>query len=75
MLPLFSETRLNDVFRIFTAGAAAAQDCFVLLNGLARTKISLTPMQLVLEDHSYSVVNRGYGTVRLNRVEVGRVVS
>ena len=45
---------------IFTAGAAAAQDCVVLLHGLARTEISLTPMQLVLEDHGYQVVNRGY---------------
>ena len=48
------------LFGIFTAGAAAAQDCVVLLHGLARTEISLTPMQLVLEDHGYSVVNRGY---------------
>ena len=48
------------LFGIFTAGAAVAQDCVVLLHGLARTEISLTPMQLVLEDHGYSVVNRGY---------------
>ena len=37
-----------------------AQDCVVLLHGLARTEISLTPMQLVLEDNGYKVINRGY---------------
>jgi pimeloyl-ACP methyl ester carboxylesterase len=48
------------LFGIFTAGSAMAQDCVVLLHGLARTEISLTPMQLVLEDEGYRVVNRGY---------------
>jgi pimeloyl-ACP methyl ester carboxylesterase len=37
-----------------------AEDCVVLLHGLARTEISLTPMQLALEDRGYFVVNRGY---------------
>ncbi len=41
-------------------GAAAAQECVVMLHGLARTEISLTPLQLVLEDAGYKVVNRGY---------------
>lgn len=31
-----------------------------MLHGLARTEISLTPLQLVLEDEGYFVVNRGY---------------
>lgn len=48
------------LFGIFTSGAAIAQDCVVMLHGLARTEISLTPMQLVLEDAGYKVVNRGY---------------
>ncbi|MFT6073322.1 MAG: pimeloyl-ACP methyl ester carboxylesterase [Yoonia sp.] len=48
------------LFGVFTGGAALAQDCVVLLHGLARTEISLTPMQLVLEDHGYKVINRGY---------------
>ena len=48
------------LFGIFTAGTAIAQDCVVLLHGLARTEISLTPMQLVLEEAGYTVVNRGY---------------
>jgi pimeloyl-ACP methyl ester carboxylesterase len=45
---------------LFTTGANAAEECVVLLHGLARTEISLTPMQLVLEDAGYHVVNRGY---------------
>ncbi len=40
--------------------ASSAQDCVVLLHGLARSEMSLTPMQLVLEDAGYKVVNRGY---------------
>ncbi len=48
------------LFGVFTAGSAIAQDCVVLLHGLARTEISFTPMQLVLEDAGYKVVNRGY---------------
>ncbi|MBS1301286.1 alpha/beta fold hydrolase [Loktanella sp. SALINAS62] len=35
-------------------------DCVVLLHGLARSEISLTPMQLYLENRGYFVVNRGY---------------
>ena len=45
---------------LFAPAAAAADECVVLLHGLARTEISLTPMQLVLEDAGYFVVNRGY---------------
>ncbi|KJZ18292.1 esterase/lipase family protein [Loktanella sp. S4079] len=37
-----------------------AQECVVLLHGLARTEMSLTPLQLVLEEQGYQVVNRGY---------------
>jgi pimeloyl-ACP methyl ester carboxylesterase len=37
-----------------------ADRCVVLLHGLARSEISLTPMQLYLEDKGYFVVNRGY---------------
>jgi len=32
----------------------------VLFHGLARSEISLTPMQLVLESEGYKVINRGY---------------
>ena len=42
------------------ASASTAQDCVVLLHGLARTEISLTPMQYALENAGYRVINRGY---------------
>ncbi|MFN3663437.1 esterase/lipase family protein [Yoonia sp.] len=42
------------------AGPALADECVVLLHGLARTEISMTPMELVLEGEGYHVVNRGY---------------
>jgi pimeloyl-ACP methyl ester carboxylesterase len=45
---------------VMMTGAATAQECVVLLHGLARTEISLTPMQLVLEEAGYKVINRGY---------------
>jgi pimeloyl-ACP methyl ester carboxylesterase len=42
------------------AGPAAAQDCVVLLHGLARTEFSFAPLELVLEAQGYRVVNAGY---------------
>lgn len=39
---------------------AAAQDCVVLLHGLARTEASLLPMQAALKAQGYHVVNEGY---------------
>jgi pimeloyl-ACP methyl ester carboxylesterase len=48
------------LFCLFAGTSAAAEDCVVLLHGLARSEISLTPMQLVLEHAGYKVVNRGY---------------
>ncbi|MEL6684113.1 MAG: alpha/beta fold hydrolase [Pseudomonadota bacterium] len=48
------------IFGIFASTAAVAQECVVMLHGLARTEISFTPLQLVLEDEGYMVINRGY---------------
>lgn len=48
------------LFGIFASTAAVAQECVVMLHGLARTEISFTPLQLVLEDEGYLVINRGY---------------
>ncbi|WP_341367114.1 alpha/beta fold hydrolase [Yoonia sp. BS5-3] len=48
------------IFAIFTSSAALAEDCVVLFHGLARSEISLTPMQFYLENAGYLVVNRGY---------------
>ena len=43
-----------------SASAATAQDCIVMLHGLARSEYSFAPMQVVLERSGYSVVNSGY---------------
>lgn len=51
---------LAALFGLVTAGPLCAQDCVVLLHGLARTEISFTPMALRLEAEGYHVVNRGY---------------
>jgi pimeloyl-ACP methyl ester carboxylesterase len=48
------------LFLLIAGTAATAQECVVLLHGLARSEISLTPMQLVLENAGYKVINRGY---------------
>ena len=39
---------------------AEEAECVVLLHGLARTEISLAPMQAVLEAAGYFVMNTGY---------------
>lgn len=43
-----------------TGSLATAQECVVLLHGLARSETSFAPMQLVLEHNGYRVVNSGY---------------
>ncbi|MCF7699445.1 alpha/beta fold hydrolase [Loktanella sp. M215] len=43
---------------------AQSDDCVVLLHGLARSEISLTPLQLYLENAGYTVVNRGYPSTK-----------
>lgn len=57
---------LASLFGTFLASAAHAQEqeCVVMLHGLARTEISFTPLQLVLEDEGYLVVNRGYPSTK-----------
>jgi pimeloyl-ACP methyl ester carboxylesterase len=52
----------------FLASPAIAQECIVMLHGLARTEISMTPMALVLEGEGYTVINRGYPST-LNTIE------
>ncbi len=43
---------------------ASAQDCVVLLHGLARTEASLLLMEEVLESSDFKVVNDGYPSTR-----------
>lgn len=44
---------------------SAEEECVVLLHGLARTEMSLTPMELYLENEGYRVVNTGYPSTEL----------
>jgi len=44
--------------------AAAAEDCVVLLHGLARTETSFFPLEELLELEGYVVVNNGYPSTR-----------
>jgi len=59
---------LASLFGTFLASAAPAQEpeqeCVVMLHGLARTEISFAPLQLILEDEGYKVVNRGYPSTK-----------
>jgi pimeloyl-ACP methyl ester carboxylesterase len=48
------------VFGVFASTAVAAQECVVMLHGLARSEFSFATMQLALEEEGYQVVNRGY---------------
>lgn len=51
---------LTSLVMMMTATTATAQDCVVLLHGLARSEISFTPMELFLQSNGYKVVNSGY---------------
>lgn len=42
------------------AAPRSAQECVVLLHGLARSEVSLAPMEAVLQAAGYEVVNTGY---------------
>ncbi len=42
------------------APASPEEDCVVLLHGLARSELSMTPMEFYLENKGYFVVNSGY---------------
>ena len=56
------------------AGAAAA-DCAVLLHGLARTEVSLLPMQVALEAKGFQVVNEGYPSTEASIEELAAGVG
>jgi len=50
----------------FAPLAAAAQDCVVMLHGLARTETSFLPLQELLEAEGYWVVNNSYPSTSAN---------
>lgn len=52
------------LFSLFAALPARAEECVVLLHGLARTELSFLVMEEALEAQGYRVVNRGYPSTR-----------
>ncbi len=48
------------VVLLLAASAASATDCVVLLHGLARTSMSMNPMQRALDDEGFETVNVDY---------------
>ncbi|WP_025312129.1 lipase family protein [Roseicyclus elongatus] len=55
---------------VLSASSARAQECVVLLHGLARTEASLLLMEEALEAEGYRVVNRGYPSTRASIAEL-----
>lgn len=55
------------------AAPARAEDCVILLHGLARTETSLVVMQEALEAEGYRVINRGYPSTRASIAELAPV--
>ena len=45
---------------LLSSGSASAADCVVLLHGLARTSMSMNPMQRALDDEGFETVNIDY---------------
>ena len=45
---------------MLSSGVASAADCVVLLHGLARTSMSMNPMQRALDDEGFETVNINY---------------
>jgi len=60
------------LFALMIPGAAAAQGCVVLLHGLARSELSLAPLEMVLEAEGYEVVNTGYPSTEMTIEELVR---
>ncbi len=55
------------------AAPARAEECVILLHGLARTETSLVVMQEALEAEGYRVINRGYPSTRASIAELAPV--
>ncbi len=54
------KARLLALMALLAPVPAAAQDCVVLLHGLARHATSMAPMATALRAQGYHVINRGY---------------
>ncbi|NKX44266.1 esterase/lipase family protein [Roseicyclus persicicus] len=55
------------------AAPARAEECVILLHGLARSEVSLLVMEEALEAEGYRVVNRGYPSTRASIAELAPV--
>ena len=63
-----------------SSGAVAAADCVVLLHGLARTAMSMNPMQRALEEEGFETANidypsRDYGVEELADIAIPKGLS
>lgn len=56
--------KIGTLALILIAPAAAAQECVVLLHGLARSEASLLAMEAALQAQGYVVVNEGYPSTK-----------
>ncbi len=62
--------KLLTLLGLLAATPAAAADCVVLLHGLARSELSLMPMQAALAGQGFTVVNQGYPSTRATIAEL-----
>lgn len=62
--------KLLALLGLLAATPAAAADCVVLLHGLARSELSLMPMQAALAGQGFTVVNQGYPSTRATIAEL-----
>ncbi len=61
------------VVLLLAASAASATDCVVLLHGLARTSMSMNPMQRALDDEGFETVNVDYPSREFSVEELARI--
>ncbi|MBO6563590.1 MAG: hypothetical protein JJ956_02500 [Pseudomonadales bacterium] len=59
---------LFTIFTLFSGSVRAADDCVILLHGLARTADSMSVIESSLQDDGYRVVNIGYPS-RTQKIE------
>lgn len=58
---------------LLAGGAASAADCVVLLHGLARTAMSMNPMQRALKDEGFETANIDYPSRDYSVEELARI--
>ncbi len=58
---------------VFLAGNTFAAECVVLLHGLARTSMSLNPMQEALQDAGFQTANIDYPSREYDIAELAAI--